>query len=146
MLNSNEEKRQQDEVSKIKDLYDQLLRKQNTPFPKPRQKLIASERRGVYIIYNPKYEVDHVGRTPRAKGGIHQRLRNHLNGQSSYVYQHLKGKKEKLRHGYSYKYIEFPRKMTKKDERRMALLEAYATAHLCPKHLGTGSVPRKTAL
>ena len=43
-------------------------------FPNARERLRAPKKPSVYVIYDPKGRVVHVGTTPRAKNGIHQRL------------------------------------------------------------------------
>lgn len=91
-----------------------------------------STEQGVYIIYDPKGEVVHVGRSVRGRNGLYQRLRNHLRGNSSFTKQFLNGDGSKLRSGYKYKYKVIPNPRTR------ALLEALATGRLCPKHLGLG--------
>jgi len=120
------------ELSEIESRFKRLIKQDCKPFPKKNEKLDAPHQKGVYIILNPKGKVLHVGRTPRAKGGIHQRLNDHLHGRSSFVSCYLKHKAYKLRRGYQYQYLKV------KYPRRRALLEAYAIAHLCPRHLGVG--------
>jgi len=86
----------------------------------------------VYVIYNPKGTVLHVGRTPRAKKGLRQRLNNHLLGQSSFAHKYLKGRGNLLRKGYKFKYLVI------KNPRERALVEAFSVGKLCPAHLGLG--------
>ncbi|MCK4403819.1 MAG: hypothetical protein KAW02_01890 [candidate division Zixibacteria bacterium] len=81
---------------------------------------------------NRNDRVVHVGRTRKAKDGIHQRLKNHLYGRSSFADHCLSGKGSKLRRGYKYRYLEV------ENGRERALLESYAIGHLCPLHLGLG--------
>jgi excinuclease UvrABC nuclease subunit len=90
---------------------------------------------GVYVICDPKNVVVHVGRTTRGKRGLSQRLNNHLRGQSSFVrhYDDLRGRGRRLRDSYKFRYIVI------ENNRRRALLEAFATGKLCPKHLGLSS-------
>lgn len=120
-------------------LFKQLGRRPALPFPKSRQRLSAPYTRGVYAIRDPKGRVVHVGRTPRAKNGLHQRLGDHLAGRSSFAYFHLEGDGARLRDGYTFQYLEV------EDSRKRALLEAYASAWLCPDHLGlaeaAGAIP-----
>ena len=87
---------------------------------------------GVYIIRDIERRVSHVGRTLRGQSGLHQRLRNYLAGKSSFVKFHLKGHASKLREGFTYQCLEI------KDARQRALVEHFATAALCPLHLGLG--------
>ena len=121
------------EAEKIKKLLDALLSSNPFPFPQAREKLMAPQKQGVYLILNPRGDVVHVGRTLRGKRGLYQRLRNHLNAASSFTNIHLKGDGSKLRKHYKYKYlvIENPRKR--------ALVEALAIGVLCPKHIGLGA-------
>lgn len=110
-----------------------MLRENAQLFPKSGERLTASTKQGVYIIANGKNTILHVGKTARAKGGIRQRLNNHLHGQSSFTIKYLTGNGSKLRGVCKYKYIEVP------NPRLRALLEAYAISNLCPKHLGLGA-------
>lgn len=87
---------------------------------------------GVYVIYDPGGRALHVGRSIRAKRGLRQRLKNHLAGKSSFVRDYLHDR-TRLRDGYRFRYV------TVYDARHRALLEAYATGHLCPAHIGTGA-------
>ena len=111
-------------------LFRQLCRQTAVPFPQPRQRLEAPCARGVYLIRDPGGRVVHVGRTPRAKNGLRQRLKDHLAGRSSFVHDHLAQDGSRLRSGYMFQYLEV------EDARKRALLEAFATAWLCPDHLG----------
>ena len=92
----------------------------------------APEAQGVYLIYGPKGRLLHVGRTPRAKRGLAQRLRDHLNGASSFVNQYLGGVGYRLRQGYAYKFLVV------RNRRHRAILEALAIGALCPAHIGLG--------
>ncbi len=86
----------------------------------------------MYIIRKGE-TVLHVGRTLRGQDGLHQRLKNHLHGSSSFTREYLKGKGATLREsGYVYQFLEL------EDSRKRALLEAYAIGTLCPEHLGLG--------
>jgi hypothetical protein len=87
---------------------------------------------GVYLIYDRKGQIVHVGQTPRGKAGIRQRLFNHLYGQSSFTEHYLKGDGARLRKGYAF------RCLVVRDARLRALLEAHAIGQLCPAHIGTG--------
>jgi hypothetical protein len=120
------------EFSKIQKLFKALRGTQICSFPKLHAKLDASKNRGVYVIMNSRSTVEHVGSTPRAKHGIQQRLRDHLSGRSSFTRNRFSGKGSKLREGFKYRYLEV------RNQRKKALLEAYAIAHLCPKHIGLG--------
>ena len=120
------------ESQKIKNLFNKLCKQHKLPFPQHRKALNAPSQPGVYIIRKGK-SVLHVGRTLRGKGGLHQRLKNHLHGSSSFTNKYLNGKGEMLReNGYTYQYLKV------EAPRLRALLEAYAVGDLCPKHIGLG--------
>lgn len=114
-------------------LFFELMQAPLQVFPVFRQSLTAPKLRGVYVIYSPRGKVVHVGRTPRAKDGIAQRLRSHMAGRSSFVERYFAGDGSKLRGKYKF------RCLVVKNPRRRALLEAYATGRLCPAHLGLDS-------
>ena len=120
------------ELQQIERLFTNLITTGATKFPSSRQRLEAPAELGVYVIFNSSGAAVHVGRTPRAKGGIAQRLKDHLYGRSSFTYYYLNGDGEKLRNKFSFKCLVV------KNDRERVLLEHYATAHLCPKHLGVG--------
>ncbi len=115
----------------IKKLYKDLVTQSFHKFPQQRKPLVAPKKKGVYVIANQKKVALHVGQTPRGKCGIHQRLRNHLNGRSSFVRSYFNGDGTNLRRGGNcYKYLAV------ENDRKRSLLEAYATGCLCPKHIG----------
>jgi len=115
----------------IKNLLEKLLKQPIYSFPQRGEKLGASTQRGVYLIRNQKKQILHVGQTPRAQYGIKQRLSNHLQGLSSFVYYYFDGDGDKLRtQKCSYQCLPI------EQSRRRALLEAYAIGCLCPKHIG----------
>jgi len=89
------------------------------------ERLIAPMSQGVYVICGPGGRIAHVGRTPRASGGIWQRLRNHMAGASSFTRVTLNREGSKLRGRYSYRCLAV------KSPRLRALLEAYAIGVLC---------------
>lgn len=120
------------ELVAVRKLYQQLLRARFTKFPRVGQRLVAPDTHGVYLIYSPRGRVLHVGRTVRGRKGLRQRLTNHLHGRSSFVIRFMYGERTRLRGSHAYAFVEVP------DSRRRALLEAYATGHLCPRHLGVG--------
>ena len=124
---------QVNEREEISKLLHKLEEQPLWRFPQARQSLEAPKLHGVYVIRDRNKKVAHVGRTVRGKGGLAQRLKNHLAAQSSFVQQSLAGNGSKLRLGYTYQYIEVP------DDRKRALLEFIATAWHCPEHLGLGS-------
>jgi hypothetical protein len=117
------------EQGDIRKLFDALTNARLQSFPSPRGHLDAPIAPGVYVIYGPRGNVLHVGRTPRGFLGIRQRLTNHLHGQSSFTVKYLNGDGAKLRN------CKF-RCLVVRNPRRRALLEAYATGFLCPAHLG----------
>src|SRR6266851_8863976 len=118
------------EQKRVRALFTELLKKHKQEFPVQRRKLDAPHGRGVYVIYTRRGRVVHVGGTPRGKGGIAQRLRDHMHGASSFTAKYLKGKGSKLRLGYAY------RCLVVRKRRHRALLEAYAIGQLCPAHIG----------
>lgn len=124
--------RQSTEARRVASLFKQLNDNPLQEFPQEKGHVLAPDTQGVYIIRDAKRLVSHVGRTVRGKSGLHQRLRNHLAGKSSFVKVHLSGHASKLREGFTFQYLEI------KDPRERALVEHYATAALCPLHLGLG--------
>lgn len=122
------------ELVLVRRLYRELLRSPRLQFPRAGELLIAPDTHGVYLIYSPRGAVLHVGRTVRGRKGLRQRLRNHLHGSSSFVNRYLRGDGSRLRGSHAYAFVEVP------DARRRALLEAYATGNLCPRHLGIGEI------
>lgn len=125
-------KRQEREAARIARPFDELLRQPLVAFPAQRQTLEAPSNRGVYVIYAPKGAVAHVGSTPRAKNGIHQRLSQHMASRSSFVKHYLNQDGSTLRGGFQF------RSIVVRDPRERALLEAYAIGRLCPCHIGNG--------
>lgn len=120
------------ELARIKKLFGSLNRAPLIKFPPAKGRLVAPDLQGVYVIYSPRGKILHVGRTLRGKKGLRQRLNNHLQAGSSFVIKHLDSKGSKLREGYSFRCLAV------KDDRKRALLEFYALAHLCPEHIGLG--------
>lgn len=95
-------------------------------------KIDICSKHGVYIIYNSNLEILHVGTTKTAKGGLNQRLLEHVRNQSSFAVSYLKNKGINLRNGYRFRYIEV------ENIRIRILLEALTAGLLCPAHIGTG--------
>lgn len=89
------------EQAEIGELLTELLGEPSRLFPASGESLDATNRKGVYIIYSPQGEVLHVGGTPRAKGGLAQRLRNHLHGKSSFTRSYFTGDGSRLGDGYT---------------------------------------------
>jgi hypothetical protein len=118
------------EPERIAQLFEVLVSSPIQVFPTRGLRLDCPDNRGVYVIYSPAGSVLHVGRTPRARNGLRQRLNNHLRGQSSFSRKHLAGDGDVLRGSHSFRCIDV------EHARDMALLEAYAIGCLCPAHLG----------
>ncbi|MGX1348008.1 hypothetical protein AB7M49_001584 [Bradyrhizobium elkanii] len=113
--------------------FERLIRSPMTQFPNAGERLDVPHLQGVYIIYDPKGRVAHVGRTVRGKRGLHQRLNNHLQGASSFVQKEL-AEGSALRGGYKYRFIAI------EDNRLRAFLEAFTIGQLCPDHIGGGAL------
>ena len=113
-------------------LFENLCSRPTQVFPQKYQSLDVPTTQGVYII-RKRGTVLHVGRTISGRAGLHQRLRNHLNGASSFTNKYLNGDGALLRKTeYTYQYLVLA------DKRKRALREAYTTGTLCPKHIGLG--------
>ena len=122
------------EPDKIRKLFEKLLCAPRHRFPAKGQTLIAPQKKqdqGVYIIWNGRV-VYHVGRTTRARNGLHQRLTAHLRGRSSFTKALFNRDGDQLRLEYDYQALVVS------NARHRALLESYATGVLCPRHIGTG--------
>jgi len=122
----------EEEPREITELLAKLVREPLIAFPPPGERLEASDRKGVYVIYSPQDKVVHVGSTPRAKEGVAQRLRNHLDGKSSFTKSQFAGDGSRLRRGYKFRYLVVD------NGRQRALLEALGIGQLCPEHIGHG--------
>jgi hypothetical protein len=120
------------EAAAIKTLMKDLTASDPMSFPQKGKRLDAPTMGGVYIIYSPSGIVVHVGRTPSGKGGIRQRLNDHLHNSSSFTRKYLGGKGAKLRRGYTF------RALVVGNPRKRALLEYLAIGLLCPRHVGVG--------
>lgn len=125
------------EPEEIMKLHKALLASPVTLFPNKGDVVVSSEQ-GVYIIYNPKNIVFHVGTTKYGKEGLNQRLSNHLSGASSFSRKYLKPNGISLRDGYKFKCI------AETNPRKRALLEALTAGLLCPAHFGTGEKKQTT--
>ena len=119
------------ESEEIKKLFDKLIASPEHLFPE-NGKVYISDKHGVYIIYSPSNEILHVGTTKTAKGGLNQRLLNHVRNQSSFSVGYMQPNSISLRKGYKFKFIEV------ENARTRALLEALTAGLLCPAHFGTG--------
>lgn len=124
------------EKTTIQQLFKNLIAQEKFAFPERGRPLNVPQTHGVYIIRKGS-TVLHVGRTHRGRNGLRQRLCNHLYGASSFTLEYLGGAGEKLRKGHTYQYLEV------KNDKRRALLEAYAIGTLCPEHLGLGKRKKK---
>jgi hypothetical protein len=119
------------ERNRVEILFDSLEARPRCKFPAAAGHVEApKDALGVYVIRNAEGIVVHVGRTTRARNGIHQRLRNHLAGKSSFVRSMLDGNGGLLRGSYTYQFLEVA------DARERALLEHLATGRHCPLYLG----------
>lgn len=125
------------EKLKIKRLFTKLCGQPKLRFPAKGQTLEAPMEQGLYIISKGK-TVFHVGRTTRAKNGLHQRLSAHLYGRSSFTKAFFNRDGNQLRNGYRFQALIVA------DGRLRALLESYAIGCLCPKHIGTGECKCRT--
>jgi len=126
------------EREEIETLFERLNEQKEYPFPKAGVPLVVSDKPGVYVIRDEARKVVHVGRTVRGRGGLKQRLNNHLRGQSSFVKDsHLNGDGSRLRGVYTFQVLSVD------DSRQRALLECLAIARLCPEHLGLGALRDK---
>jgi hypothetical protein len=122
------------EPRKVEQLFSELMGARQDNFPKAGkiEAHAAPESRGVYVIYDPSGRVVHVGGTPRGKGGLAQRLENHLHSASTFTrkYPPMKSDGSKLRDGYTFRCLPVS------NDRLRAFLEAYAIGRLCPAHIG----------
>jgi hypothetical protein len=116
----------------VRSLFAEFMRAPLRTFPNPREELDAPTDKGAYVIYDRRGTVVHVGRTPRGKGGIAQRLRNHMAGNSSFTHTYLNADGSQLKGQYKFRCLVVA------DGRQRALLEAYAIGCLCPAHIGLG--------
>jgi hypothetical protein len=119
-----------EEHSKIIALFHELISSVLYNFPTlgRLQEGVTSDH-GVYVIYGADGQILHVGKSSRGKRGLFQRLKNHLDGQSSFVTLYFNRDKTRVRIcGFRYLAVE--------DPRQRALLEAYAIGCLCPAHIG----------
>lgn len=126
------------ECLRVKKLFKELCAQLEYSFPQARKPVEAPSKPGVYIIRKDK-AVLHVGRTLRGKGGLFQRLMDHLHGASSFTNEYLNGRGATLRKkGYTYQFLAL------NNPRVRAFLEAYAVGTLCPKHIGLGALHNKS--
>lgn len=93
------------EQKRVRTLFAALLKQPARRFPPQGAALEAPATPGVYVIYNPRGQVVHVGGTSRGQQGRAQRLRNHLHGASSFTLRHLKKDGSRLRCGYTFQCV-----------------------------------------
>jgi len=127
------------ESRKIRTLYKELMGSKIYTFP-AKGKVNVCNNHGVYIIYCPQDQVLHVGMTPYGKGGINQRLYNHISKTGMFYREYLKSRNISLRGTYKFQFIEV------ENPRIRALLEAFTAGNLCPAHFGTGVRTSLTSL
>jgi hypothetical protein len=120
------------EQETVEKLFTRLIRSRAVVFPEKGPVRQGQKKQGVYVILSPRGKPLHVGRTLRGKGGLAQRLNNHLHNQSSFTTHFLGRNGGKLRRGYRFRYLLVRARRTR------ALLEACAVGQLCPKYLGLG--------
>lgn len=123
---------QRPERLQIKALFEALDQQPTSRFPAHGPIVGVTSAQGVYVIRDKSNEVVHVGRTLRGKEGLLQRISDHIAGKSSFVRDFLRGDRASLRDGCTFQFLEVP------NDRHRALLEHYATAWHCPKHVGSG--------
>lgn len=127
------------EAKNVRAYFARLRRARPHDFPKAGRRVLCPPRHRVYLILDPSGRVAHVGRTTRARAGLLQRLRSRLAGRSSFVILFVKRRPSRLRKGYSYAWVEIPNPRTR------ALVKAYATGILCPRHIGTSEAGAQPA-
>jgi hypothetical protein len=112
-------------------MFEHLMADARRPFPKLGEKPDAPKEPGVYVIYDRKNQVDHVGESTSIAG----RLRGHVSNASSYVNTSLGGRGDRLRRGYKFRCLKV------KNPRERMLLQALAIGLLCPRHIGARILP-----
>lgn len=125
------------EAREIMSLYETLIVSDKLMFPS-KGKVNVSKRHGVYIIYNHNDIVLHVGMTPYGKGGLDQRLYNHISKAGVFYSKYLQPRGIEMRGKYFFRFIEV------ENPRIRALLEALTAGLLCPLHFGTGEKRNKS--
>ena len=116
---------------KIKSLLQELRSARLQTFPKKPSDLVAPKKQGVYVIYDPNDRVCHVGCTYRAQNGLYQRLRNHMQSQSSFSAARKIWNGKRLRGKYKFRCLPVA------SPRQRIFLEALAVGTLCPAHVGS---------
>lgn len=118
------------ECETIHSLFAQLISAPKVEFTSSPARVKAPRKHGVYIIYDPRGGAAHVGMTIDGRDGLFRRMRDHICDYSSFAKRHLKPKGRSVAQGFAYAWLEVDSPRTR------ALLEAYATGHLCPAHIG----------
>jgi hypothetical protein len=95
------------ESTTIRRLFEKLINEPRHRFPAKGETLNAPRQQGVYIIRKGKV-VFHVGRTTRAKTGLHHRLTQHLHGRSSFTKATFDRDGDRLRERYDYQTLVVP--------------------------------------
>ena len=114
------------EQDKIKALFRELVRQPLRTFPALRGVMDAPADAGVYVIYDPKGRIEHVGESASIAG----RLRGHIANASSYANTSLGGMGHRLRNAYSFSCLAVDQ------PRKRMLLQSLAIGLLCPRHIG----------
>jgi hypothetical protein len=118
------------EDQRIQAVFNELHAQQDGLCPEPGKPLKAPREPAVYVIHR-REAILYVGKILRARGGLHQRPRNHLHDSLSFTAKHLKRSGATLHdNGHTCQFLIV------KDFRQRALLEAYAVGSLCPRHTG----------
>jgi hypothetical protein len=121
---------------KIMQLKNKLIDSKFYKFPLM-GKIEASNKQGVYIVYDNNKNPLHVGKTNGGKNGLNQRLLNHVRNQSSFFKLYMQINSVSLRDWGEFQFIEI------EDARERSLLEALTAGLLCSKHIGTGERKQK---
>lgn len=116
------------EALEIEWALEALLTQDYNQFPAPNRRVKVNGRGGVYVIFDERKTVLHVGRSIN----LNRRLNAHRYFSSSFSKRYLKVNELKINEQYSFKYLQV------NNSRKRALLESLAIGILCPKHLGTG--------
>lgn len=119
------------ETTEVKDFFEDLLKAQLMRLPSQGPPKVSSNQ-GVYILYSVIGVVLHVGRSIRAKGGVNQRLNDHLKGKGSFTREYAYLSKIELREEVPFRFKEVH------DDPKRALVEAFTCRSLCRVHLATG--------
>lgn len=117
------------EFKEIKGLFKELKAAPKFMFPARGIGQVPSPQ-GVYFITDPGGTVLDVGKTDGGKEGLVQRIKNQIEGKSSFSRLYLKPKNIILKNWAYYQFLPVPA------DRTRALLEHYAIGRLCPDHIG----------